>query len=95
MKKWATRAIVVAWLASILGPTSAQSYFCDRPSKPYIPSYSTDKYEMENAQSEVERYTRRMKDYVECLNNENSDAISEHKRTISNWNDAVSSFNNR
>lgn len=50
---------------------------------------------MENARDEVERYTRRMREYVDCLNNENNDAIDEHRRVIRDWNSTVSSYNNR
>ena len=76
-------------------PTIAQTYFCSRPSKPYITSYSNTRSQMENTRDDVERYTRNMRDYIECLNNESSDAVDEHRRVINEWNDAVSAFNNR
>jgi len=82
-------------LVALSHSTFAQTYYCDRPRKPYIPSYSTDRSEMENARDEVERYTRRMREYVDCLNNENNDAIDEHRRVIRDWNSTVSSYNNR
>jgi len=50
---------------------------------------------MENARDEVERYTRRMREYIDCLKNESDDAVEEHRRVINEWNDAVSNFNNR
>ncbi|MCK0198298.1 hypothetical protein MWN34_15395 [Ancylobacter sp. 6x-1] len=82
-------------LIATVVPSPAQSFFCDRPRKPYIPSYSTDRSGMERAQDDVEHYTRRMKEYVECVQNEQADAVDEHRRVIREWNDAVSSYNNR
>jgi hypothetical protein len=85
----------ILWLVALFDVAIAQTYFCDRPTKPYIPSFSTDRFEMENARDEVERYTRRMREYIDCLKNESDDAVEEHRRVINEWNDAVSNFNNR
>jgi S-adenosylmethionine:diacylglycerol 3-amino-3-carboxypropyl transferase len=89
-------AITFAVLASVIASSnaSAQSYFCDRPRKPYIP-YSTSRSEMESTRDDVERYTRRMREYIECLANEQNDAVDEHRRVVNDWNSAVSSFNSR
>jgi len=42
---------------------------------------------------EVSRYLRRMNEYLECLQNESSDASSEAKRLINEWNSEVDTFN--
>ncbi len=50
---------------------------------------------MESTRDDVERYTRRMREYIECLANEQNDAVDEHRRVVNDWNSAVSSFNSR
>lgn len=69
--------------------------FCSKPTKPYLPSYSTDKYQMESARDDVERYTSKMRSYLSCLTDEQEQSISEHKRLIEEWNSSVSYYNNR
>jgi hypothetical protein len=49
---------------------------------------------MQMAQNEVGDYLRKMKEYVECLGNEQNDAVDEDKRVLDDWNEAVSNFNN-
>jgi hypothetical protein len=88
-------------LCMVIGLTTpmtagAQTYYCDRPSKPYIPmgSYS-ERYEMESAKDDVDRYLRDMREYLDCLRNESDDAADEAKGVLREWNDAVSSYNMR
>jgi hypothetical protein len=74
----------------------AQTFYCDRPKEPYIPiAYDADYSSMQMTQSDVDSYLRKMKDYVQCLSNEQDDAVVESKRVLGDWNDAVAQFNNR
>jgi hypothetical protein len=76
--------------------TTGQSYCCDRPSEPDIPTGAFASYdEMQEAQDEVEQYMGDMTDYVECLRMEHDDATSEAEHVADNWEDEVLSFNNR
>ena len=83
-------------LTLIAGPAFAQSYYCDRPRKPDIPSgYSADYDEMERAQDDVKGYMDDMQDYLDCLNSESDDAAFEARRVSRDWESEVSTFNNR
>jgi hypothetical protein len=50
---------------------------------------------MTQTDDEVNRYVRRMNEYLQCLQNESSDASSEAKRVINDWNYEVDTFNSR
>jgi len=49
---------------------------------------------MQSAQRDVDDYLSSMKQYVECLSNEQNDAIREDNNVLDDWNDAVNRFNN-
>ena len=88
--------LVLSFAVVMTTQASAQSYYCDRPSEPYIPSgYAADYDQMERTRSEVDDYVDEMNDYLECLSSEHSDASSEADDVIDEWNRAVSSFNNQ
>ena len=72
----------------------AQSYLCTRPSKPDIPTFAAGYSSMQSAQRDVDDYLSSMKQYVECLSNEQNDAIREDNNVLDDWNDAVNRFNN-
>lgn len=85
----------VFWSAVRIPDGHAQMY-CDRPTKPYIPYGSyTDHWQMEQAQSDVERYLRGVRRYSDCLGIEQEDATSEAKHVIREWNDSVTAYNNQ
>lgn len=55
----------VLWLLVTVQSVFAQSYYCDRPRKPYIPiGLGADYNSMQTAQYDVERYLKRLKEYV-------------------------------
>jgi hypothetical protein len=90
------------WLAGALlaiataHTATAQSYTCDRPYEPDVPDgYSAEYEEMQDAEGEVEDYSRNMREYVNCLQNEHDDAASELSNTADEWSNAVDAFNNR
>jgi hypothetical protein len=69
--------------------------FCNRPMKVSIPSGNyTDFASMERAQRDVESYFEKMKDYVDCIQNEINDSIDEANRTGDEWERAIDAFNN-
>lgn len=97
MRKYrlACSAIITAGFLTTTDPV-AQSYWCDRPDEPDIPSGRyADWDEMEEAEAEVEDFISEMNDYRECLSNELDDATREAEWVIDEWSDAVSDFNNR
>lgn len=72
----------------------SQTYYCNRPSEPYLVSgYSADYDAMMRAQREVEDYLEQMQDYRECLVNEIEDAGSEAEQVVDEWDRAVRQFN--
>ena len=72
----------------------AQTYYCSRPSEPYIRSgYSADYDQMERTRREVEQYLDEMNEYRNCLANEHEDAEDEAEQVISDWETAVRRFN--
>ncbi len=74
----------------------AQASYCIRPSEPYIPSgYIAEHYQMRSTQSEVESYVEEMRDYLECLAREHSDAQNELETVIDEWQSAVAAYNTR
>jgi hypothetical protein len=88
---------VVVFIALMI-PTaiSAQSFYCSRPSEPYIRSgWNADWDQMGRSEREVEDYLSEMDEYRECLANEYEDAGSEAERVIDEWNRAVRNFNNQ
>ena len=50
---------------------------------------------MEQAQSDIERYIKKMREYFDCLAMERDDATLEAKRVIREWNDTVMAYNTR
>lgn len=96
-----TREIVRVWIGTVLAfvsatPSAAQSYYCSRPSEPYIRSgYSADYNQMQRTQREVEQYVDDMNDYLECVANEHADAASEVDDVVDQWDSAVRRFNNQ
>jgi len=74
----------------------AQTYYCSRPSEPYIPSgYLAEYDQMERSKREIEQYIDEMNDYLSCLATEHSDASDEANRVVDEWDSAVRSLNNR
>jgi hypothetical protein len=72
------------------------SYYCSEPSKPSIPSgYYAERYEMESAKDDVDRYIRDVNEYIDCLNEEAEDARNDARRVVDEWDNAVSDYNNR
>lgn len=77
--------------------------YCSEPSKPWLPSgNSTNIREMEDAQSEIESYLSKARDFVECkqgeieeIQQEINNAVNEANRLKSDWEDEVNRFNSR
>jgi hypothetical protein len=75
---------------------AAQSYYCSRPTEPYIPSaYSADHDRMRRAEREVEEYFEEMGEYLECVAREHSDASYEADSVLDDWNRTVRNYNNQ
>ena len=98
-----TAAICLAAL-----PTAALAY-CSEPSAPYCASsYSdfSDEYEFTSCRNDMESYAREVDDYTSCLRRDldilrqeyetaASRAANDADDAISEYNDAVESFNRR
>lgn len=90
--------IVLASLVSLAAVSTghAQSYYCDRPSKPAIPSWSySEPEQMEKAKEDVDQYLRDIKQYKDCLKNESHETADEAQRIVREWNDTLSNYNKR
>lgn len=84
------------WFAVLLAAsrTSAQTYFCSRPSEPDIPMGSVaDHWEMEMAQDEVDDYLDQMREYLDCLRREHDDAAKEARLILGNWEIEIDIYN--
>jgi hypothetical protein len=78
------------------GDAQSQTYFCDRPRKPDLPSgYFEQEYSMRAAEFEVNEFFRKIRLYTDCLSDESTDAVSEARRVKQEWDAAVSAFNSR
>lgn len=72
------------------------SYFCSKPSEPYIPDgYSADSYTMNSASDEVEYYISDVNNYIQCLNDEIMSVRSEAENVVSEMEYSISNYNNR
>ena len=89
-------AILIVALALQGSHVLAQSYYCDRPRKPYIPSgYYAEQYEMERAIDDVESYAKKADDYIDCLAMEADNMRTEANRVIDELNGEIDSYNSR
>ena len=89
------RSLVLAAIICLSG-ASAEAYYCSRPSEPYIPSaYAADYDRMQRVQDEVADYFEDMSGYVECLNSEINDSLSEASDVNDEWSRTVNQFNNQ
>ncbi len=90
------KAILIVVLSLQTSHALAQFRYCDRPSKPHIPSgYYAEQYQMESAIDAVKSYARRVDDYVDCLATEASDIRAEERRVIDDLNREIGSYNSR
>ena len=95
MTRWLAAVLLAAFEALFFG-LAAQADYCSRPNKPFIVSgYTSDRSSMQSTKDDVERYARRMREYVECLGRESKDAEDEVRRVMREWNDAAASYNRR
>jgi hypothetical protein len=85
-------AILLLWTAST--QLALAQPFCDRPSRPDIPSFGAGLSSMQESKGEVDDYSNQMNEYIDCLTQEENDAADEYKQVIDEWNDAVEQFNN-
>ena len=87
MYKKITLIVFLMMLLSV--NVGAQSYFCSRPNKPYcVSSYQKfrDQNEYTSCKFEVEEYLDNIREYVECLEMEREDAVSESEEVIQDFN---------
>ena len=86
------RTILTAAVLIVISHTPSQAYlFCSEPTAPYCATSFgdfNDGYEFEDCKREMERYASDIEDYVSCLSDASNSAISD-------YNDAVRSFNRR
>jgi len=93
--KLSKKLLVTSFLCFFLSKQSF-SYFCSKPSEPYIPDgYSADSYTMNSARDEVEYYISEVNNYIECLNDEISTVRSEAGDVVDEMENAISNYNNR
>ena len=89
------KALITSSLCLFLSKQSF-SYYCSKPSEPYIPDgFSADSYTMNSASDEVEYYISEVNNYIQCLNNEVISVRSEAENIISEMEYAISNYNNR
>lgn len=95
------RIVVVIAVALFQGIGPAMAY-CSKPSAPYCAErYDAfdDEYEFRSCRSEMESYQSDIEDFTNCNNREAQEAIDkarrENEEALNEYNDAVSSFNNR
>ena len=95
------RAFAVSTLALAFSSGPALAY-CSAPSAPYCAtSYSdfSDEHEFDSCKRDMDSYQDEVNSHLECLQREVDDAVSQAKRdseeAISEYNDAVESFNRR
>ncbi|MBK1866388.1 hypothetical protein [Taklimakanibacter albus] len=95
------RLIVLILVLLFQGVGSAIA-FCSKPSAPYCAErYDAfaDEYEFRSCRSEMDSYRSEIEDFTNCNNREAQEAIDkarrENEEALNEYNEAVSSFNNR
>ncbi|WP_044562860.1 hypothetical protein [Azospirillum sp. B4] len=74
-------------------PASAQAPACARPERPKLPpGKKTKGPEMEAAEKKVADYTTKMTAYLKCLDKAKTDAMTEHKGVIEEWNGVIDAY---
>ena len=96
MKRIMVKFFIILSIAMLNDKSVAQTYYCDRPSQPDIPSgYYEGYWEMENARNEMDEYIDDMNEYIDCLTMERDDAVDEANRAVSELDDAIQIYNSR
>ncbi|TWB20822.1 hypothetical protein FBZ89_106226 [Nitrospirillum amazonense] len=73
-------------------PAAADSA-CTRPDRPKLPPGKKSKGpEMEAAEKKVGDYTTKMTAYLKCLDKAKTDAMTEHKGVIEEWNGVIDAY---
>ncbi|MBB6251561.1 hypothetical protein [Nitrospirillum iridis] len=74
-------------------PAAAQGPACTRPDRPKLPpGKKTKGPEMEAAEKKVGDYTTKMTAYLKCLDKAKTDAMTEHKGVIEEWNGVIDAY---
>ncbi len=96
------RAVFGICLFVVISSGSSALAFCIKPSAPYCASSFSDfidEWEFDSCKREMESYQDEVQRYMNCRNDEAQTAVEEarddNNRALTEFNDAVSSFNNR
>ncbi len=85
--------LAVMAAALVAGPAQAQVDACERPEPPAVPDGKTADYrEMRFAEAEVDVYAYEMAAYLDCLREEQDDAIAEKDGVWGDWWMAADAF---
>jgi hypothetical protein len=88
----AAAPVVVTALCATALPAAAQTA-CTRPDRPKLPPGKKSKGpEMEAAEKKVGDYTTKMTAYLKCLDKAKTDAMTEHKGVIEEWNGVIDAY---
>ncbi|MDE1146671.1 MAG: hypothetical protein PW843_08615 [Azospirillaceae bacterium] len=94
-----TRLALAALLAALplmtatVAPAMAEGAACTRPDRPKLPpGKKTTGPDMETAQKKVADYTAKQTAYLKCLDKAKSDAMTEHKALIEEWNGVIDAY---
>ena len=82
---------ILAVIVLVLTFAHASAFFCSEPAAPYCAtSYGDfdDEYDFDRCKSDMESYQNEVEEFLNCLKRESEDTLSE-------YNDAVESFNRR
>jgi hypothetical protein len=82
------------FLFAALSPANGQLYFCDRPREPScIDTLAVlrDEVTFQSCRYDMEDFRRRVREYVECLHNEQDDAIRVLNKTKDRFNECARS----
>ncbi len=91
------KCIAIGCLVTTLSASMGHAY-CSPPSAPYCASrygQFDSQYDFERCKREMESYKSDVETYIDCQNMAISRLRSENERAISDFNDAVQSFNRR
>jgi hypothetical protein len=101
MKTATSLAVAFAFMAAGVESSMALGY-CSEPSAPFCATrYGEfdDEYDFDSCRRDMENYASEVEEYIACLQREVDDVVAEAQResesALSEYNDAVDSFNRR
>ncbi len=82
---------ILTSMASILVPISGAHAFlyCSEPTEPYCldgSGYFDDRWAFDSCRNDVEQFVREAEDYVDCLEDEQSEVIDQANKAIERFN---------